>query len=497
MDTTEKKPPARAARPAAPVGLALVFLGGEIVLPPRRYRPGPEALPVGRDEASGGVVLASDSRVSRRHASVHRGPLGRLRVIDEGSTNGTFVNGARVAEAALAPGDVLTVGDSLLVVSAEPEGPDDGAPSGFVGASAAARRLRAELGRVAPSDATVLLLGETGSGKEVAARALHALSGRKGPFIAINCSAVPESLAESELFGHEKGAFTGAVARPGLFRAAEGGTLFLDEIGEMPPALQPKLLRALQERAVLPVGATAPHPCDVRVVAATNRDLAAAAAARAFRGDLYARLAEFPVHLPPLRERREDVLALFAHALGAGSPRLEAALAERLLLHGWPYNVRELRSIAKRLRILSGEGPYVLAPVEAQLAPSREGTAPPSPPRHDLATAAPLPASAVGPDDGARPEARGAKPDGVKPDDRGAKPGGGRAEPPRDPPPGRAQLEVLLRRHGGVVSEVARAMGRSRKQVYRWLEHHGLDAEAFRRLEFGPRPRRGAGPRAR
>jgi transcriptional regulator with GAF, ATPase, and Fis domain len=299
---------------------------------------------------------------------------------------------------------------------------------------------------------TVLLLGESGSGKEVAARAVHELSGRKGPFVPVNCSAITESLAESQLFGHVAGAFTGAVARQGLFRAADGGTLFLDEAGEMPASLQPKLLRALQDRAVLPVGATAAQPCDVRIVAATNRDLRASVEKQSFRGDLYARLAEFPIHLPPLRERRDDVLMLFAHALSSPPPRLEVEFAERLLRYPWPYNVRELLSLAKQLRIRGGAGPYTLDLAEAQLPLEH---APPGP---SAAPASAAPASAA---PAARLEAEG--------------------EEEREPPPDRARLEELLRRHRGVLADVAREMSRSRKQVYRWIHHHGLDVEAFRR----------------
>jgi transcriptional regulator with GAF, ATPase, and Fis domain len=453
MNTTEKKPPVRVARPAATASVVLVFSGGEILVPPQRHAPGRDGLLIGR-EVERGLSLPGDPRASRKHASVHKSPLGGLRLVDEGSSNGTCVNGKRVTESTLVDGDVITIGDSLLVVSVEPEGVGDEQLPELLGSSVAARRLRGLLGQVAPSDATVLLLGESGSGKEVAARAVHQLSGRKGPFVPVNCSAIPESLAESQLFGHVAGAFTGAVARPGLFRAADEGTLFLDEVGELPAALQPKLLRALQDHAVLPVGGTTPQPCDVRIVAATNRDLRTAVAGQSFRGDLYARLAEFPVHLPPLRERRDDVLLLLAHALGSPAPRLEAELAERLLLYDWPYNVREVLALAKQLRIRGGAGPYGLALIEAQLA------AQPGP---GVKAPAPAPAPVVAPDPRGSEERE--------------EPRGGEE---REPPPDRAQLEELLRRHRGVVTDVARAMSRSRKQVYRWIEHHGLDVEAFR-----------------
>jgi transcriptional regulator with PAS, ATPase and Fis domain len=389
-----------------------------------------------------GISLPEDPQASRKHASVHRSPAGELRLVDEGSRNGTRVNGQRVTEAVLEDGDVISVGGSFLVVSLEPERLGDAQVAGLLGSSVAARRLRTLCSQVAPSDATVLLLGESGCGKEVAARALHALSGRSGPFVAVNCGAIPETLAESLLFGNLAGVFTGAVARPGLFRAAEGGTLFLDEVGELPVSLQPKLLRVLQDRAVLAVGAATPHPCDVRVVAATNRDLKTSVAGESFRGDLYARLAEFPVHLPPLRKRREDVLGLLVHALGAPGepPALEAELVERLLLYSWPYNVREVRTVAKQLRIRAGAGPYRLEELEGSL---------------------PLPLTPHGPPPEVQAEAGGSE--------------------EREPPPNRAQLEELLWLHRGVVADVARAMSRSRKQVYRWLHHHGLEVEAFRR----------------
>jgi DNA-binding NtrC family response regulator len=197
----------------------------------------------------------------------------------------------------------------------------------------------------------------------------------------------------------------------------------------------------------LPVGATTPQPCDVRIVAATNRDLRASVEKQSFRGDLYARLAEFPIHLPPLRERRDDVLMLFANAPGSPLPRLEVELAERLLRYPWPYNVRELLALAKQLRIRGGAGPYTLELAEAQLGLE---SAPPSPPAASASAAPAVPLEAEGDEE-------------------------------REPPPDRARLEELLRRHRGVLADVAREMSRSRKQIYRWLHHHGLDVEAFRR----------------
>jgi anaerobic nitric oxide reductase transcription regulator len=227
----------------------------------------------------------------------------------------------------------------------------------LLGTSQAMQSLRKEIGLVARSDLAVLITGETGVGKELVAREVHAGSERaREPFIQVNCAALPASIAESELFGHVAGAFTGAATnRAGKFEIAEGGTLFLDEVGELPPSLQPKLLRALQQGEIQRVGSDAVRHVDVRVVAATNRDLDAAVAKGAFRGDLYHRLAVFPIHVPALRERRGDIALLAAHfldmnrrRLGCGALRLSAAARERLAAAPWPGNVRELENVVSR-----------------------------------------------------------------------------------------------------------------------------------------------------
>ncbi|GAC1537567.1 MAG: sigma-54 dependent transcriptional regulator [Polyangiales bacterium] len=231
------------------------------------------------------------------------------------------------------------------------------APGGFIGRSPAMQRVYDLLDRVADSESTVLVTGESGTGKEVLARALHARSRRReGPFVAFNAAAMPEALAESELFGHVKGAFTDArTARPGLFMQAHDGTIFLDEIGDMPLALQTKLLRALQERCVRPVGATIEIPFDARVVAATNRDLELAVEEKRFREDLYFRLDVIHVQLPPLRARGGDVLLLaqhflehFARRAGKRVTTLSAAVAKKLVEYDWPGNVRELQNTLER-----------------------------------------------------------------------------------------------------------------------------------------------------
>jgi len=232
----------------------------------------------------------------------------------------------------------------------------------LVGRSSVLLEIFKTIGRLAASDVSVLITGESGTGKELVARAIHAASPRaEGPFLAVNTAAIPRELMESELFGHERGAFTGAVsARAGHFREASGGTLFLDEIGDMTMDLQAKLLRVLQDREVTPLGGSASQPADVRIIAATHRDLDAAVGAGAFREDLLYRLRVVPLHVPPLRERPEDIPVLAEHFVDRYGPELaqtrcvlaEAAFA-RLQRHAWPGNVRELENAVKRALVLS------------------------------------------------------------------------------------------------------------------------------------------------
>jgi two-component system NtrC family response regulator len=227
----------------------------------------------------------------------------------------------------------------------------------LIGSSTAMEATRALIRKAGPTEATVLLTGESGTGKELAAKALHALSRRAdGPFVALNCAALAPELLESELFGHAKGSFTGAVGEhPGKFRLAHGGTLLLDEIGDMDPRLQAKILRTLQERVVDPVGATRPVPVDVRLIAATNRDLLALVASGTFREDLYFRLAVLTIRVPPLREREGDILLLMKHFYrqeGGGDLTLAPAASALLEAYAWPGNVRELANLCQRLAIL-------------------------------------------------------------------------------------------------------------------------------------------------
>ncbi|HTA19956.1 MAG TPA: sigma-54 dependent transcriptional regulator [Polyangia bacterium] len=253
---------------------------------------------------------------------------------------------------------------------------DEGRPQvALVGDSEAMRGVLDMIERIAHTNATVLVTGESGTGKEVVARLLHGSSGRsQGPFVAVNCGAIPESLIESELFGHVKGSFTGAhETRAGKFIQASGGTLFLDEIGELPLAMQVKLLRVLQEREVTPIGDAKARAIDVRIIAATNVDLEAMVADGRFRQDLYYRLEVLPVHLPALRERAADIVPLARHFLDAANRRLgttvvltEDALA-LLKLHQWPGNVREMENVFERLVILSRTGTITAADLPAKM----------------------------------------------------------------------------------------------------------------------------------
>jgi transcriptional regulator with GAF, ATPase, and Fis domain len=381
---------------------------------------------------------------------VHLHPQdGRLRLQDQRSTNGTFLNGQQITEAPLAPGDLIRVGDSFLFLTLLDGDQRDADVPGLLGTCSATRGLRASIAQVATTNATVLLLGETGTGKEVAAHAIHQLSPRRSqPMQIFDCGAISQGLIESELFGHEKGAFTGATqSRKGLFEAAAGGTLFIDELGELPLDLQPKLLRALEQREIRRVGANRPLSVDVRIVAATNRDLAEEVRAGRFRADLHARLAEVVLTIPPLRERREDVLQILLHALGDEPLSLTPALVEALLLHSWPYNVREVYKLAVQLRTFptTQDQDKLAAQLQRQVGPSPRSEAPP-------------PATTTTPPPVAAPPSR---------------------KPPAPPSP--TELASELGRHHGNVSAVAQALGVSRRQLHRWLKQHGLSGASYRR----------------
>jgi transcriptional regulator with PAS, ATPase and Fis domain len=317
---------------------------------------------LGRGEDCGTVLVGSE--ISRYHAELSRhGPILVLRDLD--SRNGTFVNGLPVGERPLDAGDVVRLGEWVGLVLARPAGAGPitygTIAPGLFGGDTLRTAVEPAL-RAAKSELPIILEGETGTGKEVVSRAIHAGSGRTGEFLAVNCAALPEHLAEAELFGYRRGAFTGAErANDGHFRAAHRGTLLLDEITDLTPSLQAKVLRVLEQREVVPLGESRPVPIDVRILVASQDRLEHAVAEKRFRADLYARLDGLTVTLPPLRSRIDDVPYLFARLLhdlsGGNPPRVDALLVERLCLYDWPFNVRELVTLVRRLVVLHGTEP--------------------------------------------------------------------------------------------------------------------------------------------
>jgi DNA-binding NtrC family response regulator len=391
-------------------------------------------LGIGRDETA--HLRLDGTGVSRHHAELYRqGPLYVLR--DLASTNGTWLAGRRIEHAPVSPGSVLRVGEWVGVFTQRAEHDPDFAelaPDLFGGAELA--ELLAPLRRAAVSTLPVLLIGETGTGKERFARAAHHFSGRKGPFLAVNCAALPEQLAEAELFGYRRGAFTGAErASPGYFRAAHGGTLFLDEMPELSPALQAKLLRVLEDGQVMGLGESTSAAVDVRIVSAGQRPLRELVAAGRLRQDLAARLRGLELKIPPLAARRADVPRLFSQFLkqqsGGRPPAVEARLIEALCLHDWPENVRELELLTRRLLAVHGHEPSLRR-------------------QH-------LPAELA-----------------VLNEDAGA------GQRPSSPPQGRrehdlARLKKELENNGGNVTAAAEALGISRQRVYRLLDGVALN----------------------
>jgi transcriptional regulator with GAF, ATPase, and Fis domain len=301
-------------------------------------------------------VHVEDPTVSRLHAELELRDDG-VWVKDLRSRNGTFVNDLLIAEARVPIGARLQMGRTAFTLRSSDESetvelwPHDRF-GGLIGHGETMRELFRRLAKIAATESTVLVQGETGTGKELIARAVHEASARReGPYVIVDCAALPENLLEAELFGHAKGAFTGAAAaRVGAVEAASGGTLFLDEVGELPLVMQPKLLRVLESRTIRRVGEVSERPVDVRVVAATHRDLREMVNSGAFREDLYFRLAVIPLSVPPLRERREDIPALVRHFLG---PERQALLSEEELAElrqrPWLGNVRELRNVVERV----------------------------------------------------------------------------------------------------------------------------------------------------
>ncbi len=392
-----------------------------------------------------------DATLSDEHAKVTLRPGNKVSVRDLGSRAGTRVNGEPlVGERELRPGDVLRLGDTLVVLVEAP--PSEATDVGeLVGSSAAMTAVRRGIDAVARRGHAVVITGETGTGKEVVARRLHERSGRAGPFLAVNCSTLSGELLSSELFGHVKGAFTGATCdHPGLFRAARGGTLLLDELADLPMNVQAQLLRVLETRSVRPVGGTRDVEIDVRVAATTNRELADLVRLGRFRADLYARLAQWTVRTPRLAERREDLPELVASLLprvdGSGR-RISTDLAEALLAHAWPLNVRGLQNILSIAVICAPpDGPLELGrEVVDALAAAGSLAAP---------LAQELPATASN-----------------------------RPEPAEWSPPvvlDREELEALMVRFRGHVAAASRHLGITRPSMYRMLSAHGLRPEPYR-----------------
>jgi DNA-binding NtrC family response regulator len=393
--------------------------------------------------ASNDVVL-EDPAVSRFHSEVRLDEHGAW-LGDLGSKNGTLLDGVSIREAALRTDSVIRLGRSTLRFRLGSEQ----APlplsersefGSLVGASVRMRATFAVLERAAASDVTTLLEGETGTGKEGAAESIHAASARREqPFLVVDCGAVPENLPESELFGHERGSFTGATARrTGVFEEADGGTVFLDEIGELPLELQPRLLRVLEQREIRRIGSNAYRAVNVRVIAATNRDLRTQVNTGAFRPDLYYRLAVLRVPLPPLRERPEDVPLLvsrFLSQLGASDEQTrhltDAAFLARLGSATWPGNVRELRNYVERCLVLEQHAPL-----------EESGGEPGSPAPPATGIDASL----------SYAEAKRRVLDDFE----------------------RRYLTALLARHDGNVSKAARAAGMDRVYVHKLLHRHGV-----------------------
>ena len=439
MTTTATALPVSPADPQPPALLLAFPRPGDR---PSQSRPVPRAgLLLGRGE----VIFDEpfdDPAMAPRHAEIQI--QGKSAVVNDlGSGAGTRLNGAPLRESrTLVEGDVLRVGDTVFVYTSRERfpavpGKSTAEEPELTGSTPSIEAVRRSVEAVARHPRTVVVTGETGTGKEIVARLIHRRSGRKGPFVAVNCGGFNEGLLASELFGHVRGAFTGAVGdQQGLFRAAQGGTLFLDEAGEIPLALQPTLLRVLETWQVRPVGSTRDVAVDVRVVAASNRELVALVRQGLFRADLYARLAQWIVRLPPLRDRREDIPCLsraLLGQLGAGDRSLAPDLVEALLVHPWPLNVRGLSNVLSTALIAS-------------------------PPEHALEFG---------------PEVRAALED-----NRIDEP-----EPPPDEPRvelDRASLEGLLHQFQGRVAEMARHVGVSRPKLYRMLWSVGLDPAGFR-----------------
>ncbi len=413
-----------------------------------------ETIEIGRnlDNSTGSDWISLDDALISRHHAQLRSVGGGVTIRDLGSLNGTFVDGVRVqAEKILRSGSVISIGQQILILrfctheqvaALRREIADPLGPTGTL--SPAMAVLMRKLRRLAGSAIDLLLTGETGVGKEVIAEAIHHASGRKGPFVAINCAALPDNLLESELFGYARGAHTTAAQeKPGLLQKAIGGTLFVDEIGEMASSAQAKLLRFLQGRSFTPLGSTRSLSVDVRILAATNRRLGTGTSLRA---DLRARLGTESLVVPPLRDRIEDVGTLTAHFMADRPHRFFPDAFHSLFLYRWPANVRELEKVVTLASVLAGSLPVSLSHLPGIFAAQLAGK---------------------NVDGSLQPDVRAWRP-----------------SPTVD------ELKRLLEQHGGDVARVARKLGRQRTLVWRWLRKKGVDPRVFRRADGAGNPSR-------
>jgi transcriptional regulator with PAS, ATPase and Fis domain len=449
-------------------GLVLLYAPGYANFKPA-YLLHERELIIGREPASG--ICIPEASVSRQHARVHY-TEGHWTITDLGGRNGTIVDGEFVQEVALEHLHEIRVGDAIFkfvnagaesyarfridgtIVGGRPSDVLDVARKGssIVGGYQVAQ-LTSALKRVAPTLLSIIFLGESGTGKEVFARQLHDWSGRRGAFQAVNCAAIPANLLESELFGYKRGAFSGADRdKMGIVRAADGGTLFLDEIGDMPAEAQAKLLRVIQSKEVVPLGSTVAERVDVRIVCATHRDLVKLQQAGTFRGDLYARLNEYNMVLPPLRERKEDIYALcrgFLDRHGHTELSMTFPFMTALLHYDYPYNVRELEAFIKRGCALCDGSELDTAHLPDEIKDLMKHYAV----RKAGGTTAP----------------------GVQ---TPTADGGPAAPPPFHPT--EQELRALLVLHKGNIAAVGREYGKERMQVHRWMKKLGIDVEDYR-----------------
>jgi DNA-binding NtrC family response regulator len=434
----------------ADAGLLLLYASEYAELPGGWVFETPKAV-IGRDTSAD--LFLPIQAISRVHAEV-AWDSGRWVLRDLDSRNGILFDGRPVKSAVLETNSEVRIGDALLKYV------DTGArlgatyridgrmardyrrrvPTTELVGGAQMDQIAEEIQRIAKTPLSVMLLGESGTGKEVAARELHQKSGRSGQFHAINCAAIPATLLESELFGYRRGAFSGADRdKPGIIRMADGGTLLLDEIGDMPVEAQAKLLRVLQSREVYPLGATAPEKVDVRIVCATHRDLKKLIENGGFREDLFARLNEYPLRLPPLRDRKEDIFLLsrtFLERHKHAHLELSYGFMLGLVHYDWPYNVRELEACIKRccaLAVREAMADY------GHTSQERDSVYPTEPvvPAH----------------------LRSSLPRGL---------------------PSESELRALLERHQGNVAAVGRELGKARMQVHRWMQRYGIEIDDFR-----------------